>query len=63
VKAVPTFLAGEAGPPSGSPGDYKVTFVLGVPVVSSAATEIDPEKMVKSGNSLLAGTCAARILD
>lgn len=46
----------EAGTPAGSPGDYKVTFVLGVPGVSSVAAEIAPEKVVGSGDSLLAGT-------
>lgn len=56
LMTVPVFPAGESGLPSGSAGDYKVTFVLGVPGVSSVATEIDPEKVVKSGDSLLAGT-------
>jgi hypothetical protein len=56
LTTVPVFATGEAGPPSGSPGDYKVTFVLGVPGVSSIATELDYAKIVTSGDSLLAGT-------
>lgn len=54
--SVPVFAAGEAGPPSGSHGQYKVTFVLGVPGVSSVATEVDYGKVVLSGDSLLAGS-------
>lgn len=56
VTVVPVFPAGEAGTPAGSPGDYRVTFVLGIPGVSSVTDEIDPEKVVRSGDSLLAGT-------
>ena len=54
--SVPVFAAGAAGPPSGSHGQYKVTFVLGVPGVSSVVTEVDFGKVVLSGDSLLAGS-------
>jgi len=33
----PVVAQGEAGPPSGSPGQYDVVFVLGVPGVSGQA--------------------------
>jgi hypothetical protein len=56
LMSVPVFVYGEAGLPSGSHGDYRVTFVLGVPGVSSVATEVDPARVVLSGDSLLAGS-------
>lgn len=56
IISVPVFATGEAGPPSGSQGDYQVMLVLGVPGVSSVATEMDFEAVLRSGDSLLQGT-------
>lgn len=56
VTSVTRFETGEAGPVSGSQGEYSVIFVLGVPGVNSVATEMDFDAVLRSGDSLLAGT-------
>jgi hypothetical protein len=55
ITMVPGFAGGEAGPPSGSPGDYHIVFVLGVPGVSGVATSLSFDDMLAGGDSLLQG--------
>lgn len=63
VTVVPVFLGGEAGPPSGSPGDYEIVFVLGVPGVSSVTTSIDFDGILAGGDSLLQGSGLQQTLE
>ena len=58
ITAVPVMTTGEAGPPEGSPGEYEVRFILGVPGINSVATALDMKAILHSGDSLLAGSGA-----
>jgi len=62
VTAVPVFpTTGDAGPPEGSAGDYEIRFILGVPGVSSVATNLEMSEILASGDSLLEARGIAQI--
>ena len=57
LTVVPVFPdRGEAGPPEGSPGEYDVTFTLGVPGVSEVVRRLDLDPARAGGDSLLEGS-------
>lgn len=56
ITTVPVLTTGQSGPASGVQGSYQVTFVLGVPGLNSVATEVDFDAVLRSGDSLFAGT-------
>lgn len=45
----------EMGPRAGSPGLYDVILILGIPGISSVATDLNIEQMLAKGDSLIAG--------
>jgi hypothetical protein len=53
---VPVFPHGEAGPVAGSPGEYDVVLVLGVPGLNGVLTDVNFDEVLRSGDSLLEGT-------
>ena len=55
VKAVPVFPDGVHHSPKGSPGQYRVLCVLGVPGLSSAVDELRMDELLQSGDSRIQG--------
>jgi hypothetical protein len=49
------------GGPQGTPGQYRVVFVLGVPGVSSVASDIDIASLEASGDSLILSRDGAEV--
>ncbi|MEA5457309.1 hypothetical protein SPF06_21540 [Sinomonas sp. JGH33] len=57
LTAVPVFPTGEAGPPQGGKGDYDTVHVLGIPGADNVKVAgIGVDDLLKSGNSLIAGS-------
>ncbi len=56
VKAVPVFPDGVHHSPKGSPGQYRVLCVLGVPGLSSAVDELRMDELLQSGDSRIQGS-------
>lgn len=56
ITIVPVFPHGDAGPVLGSPGDYDVVFVLGIPGMTGVTTNLIFDAARAPGDSLLQGS-------
>ena len=57
ITAVPVFPdETEGGPPEGSPGDYEIDFVLGIPGISTVTESLHMRMVLHSGDSLVSGS-------
>src|SRR5947209_5297319 len=56
-RMIPQFEPGDPraplATPEGSPGEYEITAVLGIPGVNGVLTDFDLEKLLNAGDSLL----------